>query len=278
MTVYKYIDSKNSNKLILDKYYTPKEIVNKCLELFFNTIDINDVSEIIEPSAGNGAFSDELIKYNKPTMFLDIEPEKENITKMDYLDLNLPYLKGRAIIGNPPFGNKLGLALKFYNKSVEISDYIGFILPISQLNNTNSMYKFNLIKSVDLGVVNFSDRKVHCCFNIYQRPENKLNKRKQIKLKDITIVRQDSKKYKDISDFDIRMCYWGNSSAGKILNDNENYSAEYKIIIHNKDLKNEIIEALKNVDWKKELNTTAMLRIKQNELITFLKNKIPNIK
>lgn len=30
MVVYKYIDSKNSNKLELDKYYTPKDIVNKC--------------------------------------------------------------------------------------------------------------------------------------------------------------------------------------------------------------------------------------------------------
>lgn len=278
MKVYKYIDSKNSNKLELDKYYTPEEIVDKCLEIFFNEIPLNCISEIIEPSAGNGSFSNKLFKLNKPLIAIDIAPEDSSITEQDYLSFDIDYLKGRAIIGNPPFGRSMNLAVKFFNKSVDISDYIGFILPISQLNNPNSLYKFDLIKSVDLGTVKFSDREVKCCFNVYKRPENGTNIKKSNKLKDITIIRQDNKKYKDISEFDIRLCYWGNATAGKILKENEHYSAEYKIVIHNKKLKNKILNVIETINWKEELNTTAMVRIKQWEIINILKREIPEIK
>ena len=93
-----------------------------------------------------------------------------------------------------------------------------------------------------------------------------------------------AKKYYDddapeISDFeyDIRMCYWGDSTAGKILKEGENYSGEYKIKIHNEDLKDKIIDVLTNTDWKKELNSTAMCRIKQYHIIEILKRNIPEI-
>ncbi len=66
----------------------------------------------------------------------DIEPEHESVEQQDYLELDVSYLWGRLIIGNPPFGNRMNMAQKFFKKSVEISDYIAFILPISQLNNT----------------------------------------------------------------------------------------------------------------------------------------------
>jgi len=65
--------------------------------------------------------------------------------KQDFLTVKLEYKKGRCIIGNPPFGERNALSVKFYNKSVEIGDYISFILPISQWNNNMQMYKFDLI-------------------------------------------------------------------------------------------------------------------------------------
>lgn len=81
-----------------------------------------------------------------------------------------------------------------------------------------------------------------------------------------------------MNDFDIRMCYWGNGSAGKILNNNkEHYSAEYKIKIHNENLKYKIIEVLKNVNWKNELNHIAMLKIQQFHICELLKREIKNI-
>jgi hypothetical protein len=42
-------------------------------------------------------------------------------------------------------------------------------------------------------------------------------------LEDIVIIRQDAKNYSDLN-FDLRMCYWGNGTAGKMLQEGESYS------------------------------------------------------
>jgi len=259
-------------KITLDKYYTDTNTAKQCIEKVYEIIGKENITQIIEPSAGNGSFSLQL-----ECLAYDIAPEADNIIEQDYLELDLPYQKGRLIIGNPPFGSRMNLAQKFFKKSIELGDYIAFILPISQLDNSSSMFEFDLVYSEDLGKINFSDRNLHCCFNIYKRPELGLNKKQESKLKDIVIIRQDSKDY-DKLDFDIRMCYWGNGSAGKILKQGEKYSGEYKIKILNEDLKEDIIRVLSTVDWKKELNFIAMLRIKQYNIVEILKKYIPEIK
>ncbi len=259
-------------KITLDKYYTDTNTAKQCIEKVYEIIGKKNITQIIEPSAGNGSFSLQL-----ECLAYDIAPEADGIIEQDYLELNIPYQKGRLVIGNPPFGSRMNLAQKFFKKSVELGDYVAFILPISQLNNSSTMFEFDLVYSEDLGKINFSDRNLHCCFNIYKRPELCLNKKLEAKLKDIVITRQDSKGYNELS-FDIRMCYWGNGSAGKILQEGEKYSGEYKIKILNEALKEDIIKVLSTVDWKKELNFIAMLRIKQYNIVEILKKYIPEIK
>lgn len=262
-------------KIKLDKYYTSDDLAKYCVEKTIEIIGDKNITEFLEPSAGEGVF----LKYlNKPYLAYDIEPEGENIIKQDFLALELDYKKGRCVIGNPPFGSRMNLAQKFFKKSVMISDYIAFILPISQLYNTNTLYEFDLVYSEDLGKRFYSGKKLHCCFNIYKRPLNdKLNKRPKRRLKDIEIIREDSRKYSEVSNFDLRMCYWGDGSAGKILKEGESYAAEYKIIIHNDELREKIIKTLSNVDWKKELNCIAMLKIQKFHIINVLKKYIPEI-
>lgn len=267
-------------KLNDDKYYTSISLANYCLDLVEKHIGENNISEIIEPSCGNGAFfhHDKLI----PHFAYDISPETQSdfvyIFKKNYLETKIGYLYGRLIVGNPPYGRCLNLAQKFYKKAVKEGDYVAFILPISQLNNTNSMYEFDLIHSEDLGKQHYTDRDLHCCFNIYHRPENgELNHKPNHKLKDISMYRQDSNGY-DEKDFDIRMCYWGDGTAGKILSDNEHYSAEYKIKINNTILKEKIISVLSNFDWKDYLNCIAMRKIQQFHIVDVLKNNIKDIK
>lgn len=239
----------------------------------------NNISEIIEPSVGNGSFLHHKEKY--PHFAYDIEPECKSkfthISKADYLDTDIEYLWGRLIIGNPPYGRCLNMAQKFFKKSVEIADYIAFILPISQLNNTRSMYEFDLVYSEDLGVQHYTDRDLHCCFNIYKRPETgELNKKPTVKLKDITIYRQDSTGYED-KEFDIRMCYWGDGTAGKILKDGERYSAEYKIKINNQEKREDIIRVLNTFNWREYLNCIAMRKIQQFHIVDVLKQNVRNI-
>ena len=262
-----------SNKLKGDKYYTPIRVARDCIDRAYSIIGSSNITEVIEPSAGNGSFSNQIdncIAY-------DIDPDNDDIIKQDFLSIDMDYKKGRLIIGNPPFGDRMCLARRFYKKSTELGDYIAFILPISQLNNTSSLYEFDLIHSEDLGKQYYTDRYLHCCFNIYKRPNNGLNKKVNKKLKDITIVRQDSKKYKNIENYSMRMCYWGDGTAGKILKDGEKYSAEYKIIIHNKELEDRIIDVLSNIDWHKELNKIAMLTIPQFHIYDVLKKYIKEI-
>lgn len=277
---FKYIETKDSNKLDLDKYYTSYEDMKYCVHKALSVLNKNNysISEFLEPSAGSGVFSNYLRSKKLDVIAIDIEPESDGIIAADFLKYPIEYKKDRCIIGNPPYGNRLNLASKFFKKGIEISDYIVFILPISQLNNRQSFYQFDLLHSEDLGELIFSGcRKVHCCLNIYVRPESGLNKKTSHKLKDIEIVRQDSKKYKDF-EYDLRMCYWGDATAGKILSDNESYSGEYKIKIHNEDVKDEVIQVLSNIDWKTELKSTAMCRIKQYHIIEALKKYVPNIK
>lgn len=278
---FKYIDSKGTNKLDLDQYYTSEKDMIYCVNKTLDILQENGytVSEFLEPSAGQGVFSNYLYTSGKNVIALDIEPKAKGIIEADYLTYNLEYMKDRLIIENPPYGVRLNLARQFYNKSVQIGDYISFILPISQLNNTKTMYKFDLLYSEDLGELIFSgDRKVHCCLNIYVRPKNGLNKKKSSKLKDVEIVRNDSKRYKDF-EFDIRICRWGDATAGKILKDGETYSSEYKIKIHNEALKDRIIDVLTNIDWKEELKSvTAMLYITQYNIIDVLKREVEGIK
>lgn len=266
--------NKNCNKLDLDQYYTSYDDMEYCVNKAWDVIkDLGyGVSEFLEPSAGEGAFSNYLTTSGLDVIAIDIEPKGENIIKADFLTYDLEYKEGRFIIGNPPYGARLNLAQKFYKRAIELGDYIAFILPISQLNNAQFLYEFDLVHSEDLGKLVFSNKKkVHCCLNVYVRPKNGLNKKIPTKLKDITIVRQDKKGYEDI-EFDIRMCYWGDATAGKILKEGESYSGEYKIIIHNKELKDDIINLLSTIKWENEIDSVAMRRIKQYHIIQVLKN------
>ena len=83
----------------LDKYYTKKEIVLFCLD----KLNLNDYDFVIEPSAGNGAFYNE-IKHNHK-VGLDVAPESSDIIKQDWLQYPIEACyKNILIVGNPPFG------------------------------------------------------------------------------------------------------------------------------------------------------------------------------
>lgn len=150
-------------KINLDKYYTPSDLAEYCVKKTKEVIGEENITEWLEPSAGAGVF---LPYLDDNYLAFDIEPEAENIEQANYLELDLPYLKGRCVIGNPPFGDRNNLSRKFFKKAITHGDYIGFILPISQLNNRDSLYEFDLIYSIDLGIDSFSGRNIHCCFNL----------------------------------------------------------------------------------------------------------------
>ena len=117
-----------------DQFYTPIKTAEMCFKIFCEEIkkfnDDDSDFTFIEPSAGDGSFVKVLPKER--TIAMDIEPKHPDIFEHDYLDWTPPSPltnKKYAVIGNPPFGLRGHLALKFINHSYNFADYVCFILP-----------------------------------------------------------------------------------------------------------------------------------------------------
>jgi len=231
-----------SKTINLDKFYTPIDTAKYCINLAYKYC--KNITEIIEPSAGSGAFSNQI----KNCIAYDLVPEHDSIIKHDFLKLNLPYKSGRLIIGNPPFGNRNNLSRSFYKHSVKLGDYVAFILPISQLNNVDSLFEFDLINSVDLGVLRYSDMAIHCCFNIYNRPHTgKLNKKPKLSSNLFKIYRDDQAGYNKIK-YDLCIFRRG-ASAGKEKLKNQ-HTQTYKIKVFDKLNLDFVKNTILNFNWK----------------------------
>ena len=268
---------KGMAKINLDKYYTPSDLAGYCVKKTKEVIGVENITEWLEPSAGAGVF---LPYLDNNYLAFDIEPEAENIEQKNYLELDLPYLKGRCVIGNPPFGESGNLFRSFYNKAVTQGDYIAFIGSIKLLNNIRSLYYFDLIYSEDLGNRVYTDRELRCCLNIYKRPKNgQLNKRSHFKLNDILVVRDDkrNKNYLPLKE-DFRICRMG-SKVWKVLDDNQTLR-NFKIVVKNKELipliKEMLNEKFKNY-YGDRSNVISTPYITQEEVYLFLKKQIPEL-
>ena len=164
-----------------DQFYTPTETAHKCFGIFQEFLtkvgETDTEYTYIEPSAGDGSFLEVLPKDR--TLSMDIEPKVENIDTQDYLswvpsDNNKKYI----VFGNPPFGLRGQLALKFINHSASFADYVCFILP--QLFESDGkgvprkrVEGFNLVHSEKLDTSfyepNKKDVKVNCIFQIWSK-------------------------------------------------------------------------------------------------------------
>jgi predicted RNA methylase len=264
------------SKIESDKYYTPVELAKYCIDKTYEIIGEENISEVIEPSAGNGSFSSQI----NNCMAYDIEPENEEIIRQDFLELDLKYKKGRLIIGNPPFGTRGSLAVKFFKKAIELGDYVAFILPISQYKNTQKMYEFDLIYSEDLGIKKYSDIDIHCCFNIYKRPTNgELNRNPpKYDLKDIEIV-EFRRGSKDIApeEYDFGMCTWGDGSCGKQVEFQGQYAQEHYIVVKNPIFKEKIIKLCNETDWRHLYPSVSSAKLQTWKIYKYIKEQIPEI-
>jgi hypothetical protein len=145
-----------------DQFFTPVKTAQYCFEKFCEKIkDFGETEKdfvFIEPSAGDGSFLKVL--PNDRTIAMDIESTSSTILEQDYLDWNPPleksifekngvkkfqvepnFAKGGVVgescfptryvvFGNPPFGLRGHLALRFINHSNNFNaEYVCFILP-----------------------------------------------------------------------------------------------------------------------------------------------------
>jgi len=248
-------------KINLDKYYTSADLAEYCVKKTKEIIGVENITEWLEPSAGNGVF---LPYLDNNYLAFDIEPEAGNIEQKNYLELDLPYVKGRCIIGNPPYGKGNYTSVQFFKKAITQGDYVSFILPISQLNNNMYMYEFDLVYSEDFGKRKYSDKIVHCVLNIYKRNPKGLNQKPNydltcISLRGVSVGKSRNDKVPENYDFSISQF---GASIGKKCHKEGQYCQQMYITIHDKQNKELIEKTILSADWQKLYNMTATTNFK----------------
>ena len=113
-----------------DQFFTNKDTAKYCYEKSLQVlsdwgVDLSDYT-FIEPSAGDGSFYSLFPKNRR--IGIDIEPKYDGVIQSDFL-LWKPTTIKNICIGNPPFGLRGNLALKFINYGAEFSDFVCFVLP-----------------------------------------------------------------------------------------------------------------------------------------------------
>jgi len=162
----------------LDKYYTPEYLVKHTVDKAIEILGIENITEVVEPAAGDGAFIPYLKAtfLNIPLRLYDLYPEHPEIIEQDYKKLRLSYKKGRLTIGNPPFGTSSSLWKAFCKKAASNSDFIVYISPASQYNSNYYFKEGVLVYSELLNDIVYrgsakeggKDQAVKTCLNIYK--------------------------------------------------------------------------------------------------------------
>lgn len=269
--VESFKQSKGLNRNIIDKYYTKLEVVNKCIKLIQKEVNISNTDLIIEPSAGNGSFINSIKSLSQNYKFYDIQPEHNEIIKIDFLNLDHFKLKDEFknihIIGNPPFGRQSSLAIKFIKKCCLFANSISFILPKSFKKDSMQKYfneYYHLIHETDLldnsFLVNNIEYNVPCVFQIWiykEKPRPKIEKKKPLHFKFVKKEENPDISFRRVGVY-----------AGKIMTEinNKNKQSHYFIKFTNNYSVAENIKKLKSINFNFN-NTVGPKSISKPELI-----------
>lgn len=270
-----------------DQFFTPTETAEYCYSVVKEKLIENlDEYVFIEPSAGNGSFFNILPKSRR--FGLDIEPMCDYIVQQDYLKWKPRIDKKYIVIGNPPFGLRGQLALKFINHSAIFADYVCFILPQLFVSDGKGsprkrLIGLNLIHTEKIKCDFKSPEnvpvKVECIFQIWSKyhtnPELNIKETTNRNLKVYSIsdgnTPQSTRNKKMIDKCDIYIpstCFGKNSmkyyDTFKELPNLRGYG-----IVFNHD-KQENIQKFKAIDWTKVafLSTNSAYNIRTSQIIS----------
>ena len=142
-----------------DAFFTPDNVALACVEDFYNELPQYKNNEIVEPSAGGGAFLRAFEKLGLNYEAYDLNPQAENIIEADYLSTDMD-LTGKVVLGNPPYGKSNKLSKAFIKRSFEQgAEAVGFLLFGGILNHSylkSIGYKVEYFKRLE--PVNFIDK------------------------------------------------------------------------------------------------------------------------
>ena len=251
-----------------DKYYTRPFVAEYVTQLVIDRFGVN--IDYIEPSAGSGVFLDayKQISNKENIKGYDINPHSDEIINQDWLQITKDKVKGKAVIGNPPFGFAASLAIQFFNKAAEQEAHsISFIIPKtfrkeSTHNKLDLNYKLVLDIELPKNSFFFYEKEneyydVPTVFQIWQRVKKP---RKLIQM-------MTTSKYFDFvdktSEYDICVRRAG-GRAGQIVEGDLTPSSTYFLKLRDARVK----YALEIYDYNKYVNNTAGVKsISKHELI-----------
>ena len=231
----------------LDKFYTKPNLI----ENLFKQIPQGDC--YLEPSAGEGAFSDYATKLGVCLAY-DILPGKTGMTQADFLKTDitdaLAGYKNVVCIGNPPFGRQASLAVKFFNKCASYPQIqsICMIFPksfkkVSVQNRLN--LSFHLVSQQGMGDTAFLyEGKPYDVPTVFQVWERRSKKREKITTEALTPPLSYTRTPKK-GDISIRRVGY---YAGK-ANTYQNQSKQSHYFITGSKDADSLIEYLNGIEW-----------------------------
>lgn len=156
---------------MLDQYYTPQNTAQECVEAILKYFPD---ARYIEPSEGYGAFSEPLREAGYDVLGYDIDPKLPSTVSIDFLKVQDS--TDRIAVGNPPFGYRCNLAIKFFNHCANLGcPAVCFIVPTSFRKNVIQRRLnpyFHLVHDDDVRE-DFEGTTVRTCFQIWIRKDVK---------------------------------------------------------------------------------------------------------
>lgn len=157
------------------KFYASPALVDFIIRETDRIVKFKNVSEIIEPATGGGAFIPRLDaisqQYGIPVTYLDLTPDPggdDRIIPMDFITEFRPegefFDPNRLVITGPPYGDRKVKpsstrdAQKFGTKAAQIAGHIAFIAPVSWLIDPYPAPKVKIMEGFDLTTQKFSDK------------------------------------------------------------------------------------------------------------------------
>lgn len=247
------------NKYYLDKFYTKKEVVQYILKF----IDINIFKTIIEPSAGNGAFSNEISNC----IAYDIEPEENNIIQENFLKIHPTVENPCLVIGNPPFGRNGSMALKFIKHACSFADLVAFILPRGfKKQSYYDKIPLDFWKKIEVDlndnsfIYNRKDFKIPCVFQVYEKRNELRRKKEKLQPKTFTFTKKENA--------NISFRRVGANAGFASIDTNKSDESHYFLFSTDPE---KLINKIHQIQWKHN-NTTGPKSISKQELIQALEH------
>ncbi len=171
----------------LDQIYTKPAVADRCIRFLGGTLDRlvdlrHDRILYVEPSAGEGCFLDLLPPGQR--IGIDIDPRRPGILRHDFLtwpfEDTIEDPRHTVVVGNPPFGHRSRLAIRFFNRAAAMANTIAFVVPVQFRKysvHKNLRPGFRWIATMDLPLSAFytpdePDYRLNAEFQVWTREAN----------------------------------------------------------------------------------------------------------